>query len=233
MRRHRIMHIWMLLLFLCTPAFAEEASKVIKVSGTGVVSAKPDRARLHMQVTQLDKSVVAAKKTVDGKVSQVQKMLLDEGVKSDGITTSSLSVYEERSEPFSGAGSQDASKPTRFRVSRDIIVKLEDISKLDRILDKAINLGTNSVQNIEYYSSKVDELSFEAMRKASEDASKKAAFLAKQFGCSVGKAQQIEYDYRGREPQPMLMGAARAGAPSFLQGTMDVTATVNVVYQIE
>ena len=229
----RGMHLLFLLVFLCSSAFAEEAGKVIKVSGTGVVSAKPDRARLHMQVTQVDRSVVAAKKTVDGRVRLVQKMLLDEGVKPAGITTSSLSVYEERNEPLSGAGNRDVTKTTLFRVSRDITVKLEDISRLDTILDKAIDLGTNSVQNIEYYSSKIDELKLEAMRKASEDASKKAAFLARQFGCSVGKARQIEYDYRGREPQPVMYAAARAGAPSFLQGTMDVTATVDVVYQIE
>jgi len=79
----------------------------------------------------------------------------------------------------------------------------------------------------------LDEIRYEALLKASEDANKKADFLARQFGCKVGKPQQIEYDYRDREPVPFALGASRAAAPSFLVGTVDVTATVNVVFLIE
>lgn len=228
MGRHTIMHICFLLFFVCSAAAAQERDKVIKVSGTGVVSVMPDRARVHMQVSQVDKSVVAAKKAVDEMASQIQKMLLDQGVKPSDVNASGFSVYEERNEPINRDRKQEG-----YRVSREMVVKVEDISRLDVILDHAINLGTNRVQNIEFYSSGMADIKYEALQKASEDAGKKAEFLAKQFGCRVGKPQQIEYDYSGREPQPYAFAAARAGAPAFLQGTIDVTATVNVVYQIE
>jgi uncharacterized protein len=233
MNRHNVMHICLLLLFISSPAVAEEKDKVMKVSGTGVVSAKPDRARVHMDVSYVDRSIVSAKKKVDEKVIQIQKMLLRENVKPADMNTSNLSVYEERNEPVNRDGSRDVAKQDRYRVSREITVKIENISKLDIILDNALNLGTSSVRNIEFYSSRIDEIKFEAIRKASEDARKKADFLAKQFGCRVGKIQQIEYDYKERESQPYLLAAGRAGAPSFLQGTIDVTATINVVYQID
>jgi uncharacterized protein len=230
---NKIMHICLLLVFLCSPAVAEERDKVIKVSGTGVVSAKPDRARLHMQISQVNRSIVSAKKAVDEKMSQVQNMLLGQGVKIADINSSNFSVYEERNEVINRDGSREVPKETVYRVSREITVKLENLAKLDLILDSAVNLGTNSVQNIEFYSSRLDEIRYEALLKASEDANKKADFLARQFGCKVGKPQQIEYDYRDREPVPFALGASRAGAPSFRVGTVDVTATVNVIFLIE
>src|SRR6185369_9162628 len=230
MNYQKILCFLLLFIFLCSPAVAEEVAKVIKVSGTGVISSKPDRARIHMQVSNVNKSIVAGKKFVDENVSQVQKMLLDQGVKPEHIKTSGLSVYEERSELMNRDGSRNVTKQEGYRVSRAIVSQIEDLTRLDVILDNALNLGTNSIQNIEFYSSRSTELNFEAMEKASEDARKKADFLVKQFGCKLGKAQQIEYDYRDKD-RPLygaVMGG-KGGPPSFLQGTIEVAATVNVV----
>lgn len=77
MIRRKMMHIFILMVLLCSPAVAEEKGDFLRVSGNGVVSAKPDRARLLMHVSHLDRSVVAAKEVVDGNVRRVQQMLLD------------------------------------------------------------------------------------------------------------------------------------------------------------
>lgn len=151
-------------------------------------------------------------------------------MKPADINTAGLNVHEEQFNPDPG---RNAARQVAYRVNRTIAVNLEDVSKLDVVLDSAMGLGTNSVQNIEFYSSKAEEMTFEAMQKASEDARRKGDFLAKQFDRRLGKAQQIEYSYSGREPQPYMLAAGRAGAPSFLQGMIDVTATVNVVYELQ
>jgi uncharacterized protein YggE len=230
MKHLKLIHTFFLLCCLCSPAIAQE-DKVIKVSGTGIVSSKPDRARIYMRVSSVDKSIVAAKKTVDEKVGRVQQMLLDFGVRPNDINTSGLSVYEERVEPFN----RDAARLEGYRVNRDIVSQVEDISKLDAILDNALNLGANSIQNIQFHASNIEGLKLAAMEKASDDAHKKAEFLARKFGRKLGPAQQIEYDYKGPGPQPygVLAVGARSAEASFLPGTIEITATVNVVYQIQ
>lgn len=229
MNYRSFVHVFFWFTFLCSSAIAQE-NKVIKVSGTGTVSLKPDRAKIHMRVSNVNKSIVSGKKTVDENVIGVQNMLLDFGVKPTDINTSVLSVYEERNDQIN----RDRSKQEGYRVTRDIILQIDDISKLDIILDNALNLGTNSIQDIEFYSSTVDELKLAAMKKASDDARKKAEFLTSKFGCKLGQIQQIEYDYKGQEQQLHSVAAGlRSGAPSFLQGTIKITATVNIVYQIQ
>lgn len=231
----KLLHVFLWLAIFCTSAIAQE-DRVIRVSGTGTISTKPDRARIHMRVSALDVSIVSGKRAVDEKVGDVQKMLLDFGVKPIDINTSSLSVFEERNDQINPDGSGKVAKQEMYRINRDIISQIEDITKLDVILDNALKLGTNSIQNVEFYSGNADELRFTALEKASEDARKKAEFLANRFGCKLGEARQIEYDYKGQGPQ--FYGVASAGfkgggSLSFLQGGVDVTATVNVEYEIK
>jgi len=230
MNCRKCIHVFFWFIFLCSTAIAQE-DRVIKVSGTGVVSSKPNRAKIYMRVSSVNKSIVSGKKLVDENVSGVQKMLLDFGVKQNDINTSGLSVYEERSDQINRDGSRNVTKQEGYRVNRDIVSQIEDITKLDVILDNALNLGTNSIQNIEFNSSNADELKLVAMEKASDDARKKAEFLTNKFGCKLGQAQQIEYEYKGQGQIPS--GSMRGGASSFLQGTIEITATVNVVYQIQ
>ncbi|MDD2855362.1 MAG: SIMPL domain-containing protein, partial [Desulfuromonadaceae bacterium] len=154
------------------------------------------------------------------------------------INTSTLTVYEERNDQINRDGSGKVAKPEMYRINRDVISQIEDITKLDVILDNALKLWTNSIQNVEFYSGNAEEFRFAALAKASDDARKKAEFLANRFGCKVGKVRQIEYDYKGQGPQPQFYGAASAGlrgadSLSFLQGGVDVTATVNVEFEIE
>ncbi|WP_173198475.1 SIMPL domain-containing protein [Geobacter sp. SVR] len=206
---------------------------MIKVSGTGIVTVKPDMATIYVQVSRVDRNIVSAKKAVDENVAKIQEMLLDSGVKPDDINTSSLGVYEERGGQFHREGGNVAS-PEGYRVSRDIVSEIHDLARLDVILDNALKLGANSIQGIRFLSGDIEKLKATALEKASDDAHRKAEFLAKKFGCGLGPARQIEYDYKGQaQPFPVAAGALRSSEASFLLGTIEITATVNVVYQMQ
>jgi hypothetical protein len=204
---------------------------LIKVNGAARVSAEPDRARINMRVFEITLSIIEAKQAVDKKVLRIQTMMIEAGLEAADIGTANFRVYEtpEPYPPVHKGDEQDRVK--KYTVSRDVIVVVRDLEKLDRVLDAAISLGTNEVQGVDFYSSKEDELRREALMLAAENAKAKAEALASKFGCTVGKATVIQ-EGGGYNPAPFMAERAMA-ASGFMQGEIDIEAQVYVEFEIK
>ncbi len=207
------------------------AVDLIKVNGAAEVSVEPDRGRINMRVFEITQSIIEAKQAVDRKVLKIQSMMIETGLEAADIATANFRVYETP-EPYPPLGKDEGQeKVKKYTVSRDVIVLVRDLEKLDRVLDAAISLGTNEVQGVDFYSSKEDTLRREALMLAAEDARAKAEALAGKFGRTLGKATVIQ-ENSGYHPGPFMAERAMA-ASNFMQGEIDITAQVYVEFEIE
>jgi hypothetical protein len=206
----------------------------IQVSGTAQISTEPDQARLHMSVSEIKPTVVAAKKIVDQKVMQIQQMLLGLGVQREDLNTSVFRVNRVR-EPQRPQGAMPRKQPEdRYRVSREIRVTLRTIENLDTILDRSIALGTNEVWNVGLFTSRQDSLQMRAMELAAEEARRTAETLAGSLNADAGQLYMIEHQFGGGGPiRPMALEARGTGGEQFARGTITVEARVNAVFELK
>lgn len=205
----------------------------IKVSGTGSVSTEPDRARVTMSVSEVRSSISQAKGIVDNKVTEIQKKLKGLGVDKKSINTSQLRIHRmHENRPVEKIS--ELKTRSRYNVGRQIDVTVTEISKLDKILDVSVELGTNEVWNVSFYSTQADSLRTEAMKKAARDARENAETLAAEFNEKIGDLFEAEYSFAGSQPQRYgRIMAERAENNEFAKGSITVDAVVNAVFELQ
>lgn len=221
------------------PAAAQQLFPVthiptIQVSGQASVSAEPDRARLNMSVSEIKPTVSAAKSSVDKKVLEIQQMLLRLGIDRKQINASQLSVYRVTDDRRPRSPQDE--KRHAYHVSRQIQVTVVDIQKLDEILDQSIKLGTNWIWNIRLYSSREEDLKLEALKLAAAKAKRTAQVLAGEYQRKLGRPYMMEHEFgSGAGPiyRTAMVSGQAAGTPEFSRGTIEISAQVNIVYQLE
>ena len=70
-----------------------EGGAEVTVSGTGIVTLKPDTATIILGVSEAAKGAVQAQSTVNKKIEAIKKALIKAGAKESDISISDLSVW--------------------------------------------------------------------------------------------------------------------------------------------
>ena len=207
---------------LSAPAvLAQEPLALISVQGSGAVPVSPDFARITMMVGSRQQSVAVAKTEVDNKVSQITAMLQKLGVKAADLNNAPLRIYPEYQPEKTAA--------ELFRVERELIVVVRDLSQYPAILEQASVLGVSQMQPAELLSSDSDQLYQQALQLAYADAEQKAHQLAKLSGRKIARVHQIQE--QGSSPAPRLkMAMMDAGAVQF--GSSNVRADLAVAFEL-
>ena len=170
----------------------------------------------------------------------VIKVLKDANVRNKNILTSGFNVYpiydhskgSEHRKP-------DSPKITGYRVSNSLTIKIIDTDKLGELLDQLVDSGSNQISGIRFGFNDRQELLDGARKLAITDAGKKANLYAKTAGVDVGNVISIS-ELGARLPQPihrftemrqakMMSGA---GTVPVVSGEQDVSASVNMVYEL-
>ena len=119
-------------------------------------------------------------------------------------------------------------------------VFLKDLSKYDEITTGLNDAGVNSIQGVEFKSSKMETYEREARKKAMENAKQKAADYVSVLGQKVGKALLITDNSQSYYPQPMYKGnvmamAADASATreTLAVGEIEINTNVSVTFALE
>jgi uncharacterized protein YggE len=230
-----------LLLGLAVPAAAQQFFPIthiptIQVSGQASVSVEPDRAKLNMSVSEIKPTVNAAKSLVDQKVREIQQMLESMGIDRKQINASQLSIYRVSEDRATSSRQYETEKQYAYRVSRQINVTIMDIQQLDEILDQSIKMGTNRIWNISLYSSREEDLKLEALKLAAAKAERTAQVLASQHERKLAQPYMMEHEFGsagGPVYRTAIAGRQAEGASEFARGTIEISAHVNVVYQME
>ncbi len=224
-----------LFLFLVTQTtmFAQESKQVpqISVNGEGRIKLVPDRVEINLGVKNFGKDAAEVKKLNDETVDKVLKYIKKFGIPASDFKTTQVSLNKTYD--------YDKKKQT-YQASQTIAIVLKDLTKYDQLMMGLMDNGVNSIDNVEFKSSKMEQHKSEARKLAILDAKKKAEDYVSVLNQKVGKAILITDNSSHYQP-PMYKNvrfdAMEASMESNQQtlaiGEIDILTNVSVSFVLE
>lgn len=223
-----------LLALAAPPATADDDGPVITTSGEGRVEVAPDIAWLSFGVSARRPTVKAARDEVARVVDGLIRLARDTGLGDEDIATAAVSVSPE----FDWDPETRQRRMLGYVVSRDIQLRLKDLSRLGELTEKALGLGVTDASPARFDTSRRDEIENEALAAAAKDARARAAVLAGALGARIGKpVRVVAADFAG-PPMPvaraemMVAADAKVGPETYETGRIVVTARVSAEFEL-
>lgn len=213
------------LILVFVTGFAQESpTSIVNVTGKGTVKVVPDEVVIRARIEHTGKSASEVKAQNDKVVNDIIKYLKSEKISTKNFQTEYIRLSKDYNYN---------SKDTSYSANQAISIKLEDLSKYEKIMSGLLNSGLNRIDGIQFQSSKKEELESEARKKAVLNAQEKAREYATALGQDIGKAQSINELESGNFPQPMYkamqMDIAESGQQETIApGEMEISVKVNV-----
>ena len=175
----------MILLFSVGMVQAQEVKTVpqISVSGEGKIKVTPDEAIITVAVENTGKEAAEVKKKNDEIVDKVLKLIKQRGIPTADYQTQRVNLYKNY---------DYNTKKYNYVANQTISIHLKDLTKYDKLMMDLVDSGINSIQGVEFKSSKIKEYESQARKKAILDAKQKAEdYVSVLPGQKVGKALVI------------------------------------------
>ncbi len=215
-----------------SPTFTQSSESTIAVSGTARAAASPDRAEMMIAIeTRADTAKEAQEQNADLS-TKVIDAIKRSGVPQNNIETASFNLYPVYD--YNAEGSQP--KITGYTASHAVSVKTDDAEKASEVIDAAVSAGANRVDSIQFTltDQRRDKVYRGVLGDATLDAEAKAKAIAETLQVKIKRVRSVTTDYMFT---PVYMAvpelAMKAADNSFVPANVDVSATVNVVYEIE
>ena len=203
----------------------------ISVTGEGKVKIVPDQAVVTVGFQNSGKDANEVKNLNDEIVDRVIKFLKKSGISATDYKTNNVSLYK---------GYDYEKKKSNFQASQTLIITLKDLSKYDYIMMGLNDVGVNSINGVEFKSSKIEDYESDARKKAILNAKQKAQDYVSVLGQKVGKALLIKDNSQSYIPQPMYKGnmmamAADGGTQreTLAVGELEINTSVSVTFALE
>ena len=212
----------------------EKTEKTVRVTGTGAVTGEPDIVVLSIGVSVERDSVKQARADAAEAMTGVIESLKGHGLLDEDIQTQHFSIHQR----------YDYIKGRRefrgYSVTNTVSAKIRDLNIVGDVIDDAAEAGGDLVQinSIQFTIDDPTTLKMQARVAAMGDAQAKAETLATEGGVTLGKPIAISESGDFYAPRPAGLEFAfadDAGAAStpIQSGQLQITVTVNVVYEIE
>lgn len=223
----KLFAILMAMMLFCMTALAEPP--VMTVTGTGVVSVKPDTATISLGVREAAKDVSEAQSAVSAKVLDVVETLEGMGVSEDDIHTNSLYVYMDYDYDSS------SSNGVRGYIAENTVsVKVTDVENVGKYIDAAFTAGANTFNGIDFSASDTKAEKKQAMELSVKNAREKAEILAAAAGMRISGIQAIResggyYDMGANSDALYAKAETASGAATPVYADdIQVSATVSI-----
>ncbi len=214
------------------------------VTGHGVVSAKPDLSVVSIGVYTLADTVNTAMSSAATAMDKVISSIKSNGIQEKDIATSYFSVqpiYGQATRPSDKYPGYEQPVIVGYSVNNTVSVKIRALDKVGEIIDEASSAGGNAtrINNISFQIENTDAALKQARDLAVKDAQARASQLVTGVGMKLGRAVYInESSYNLPSPVPYAAMAGRdsmqaAPPTSISPGQQDVTATVQIVFEIQ
>ena len=224
-----------LLTFFATIAEAQEQKAPlipqISVTGEGKIKVVPDQAVVTVGVLNSGKEAAEVKKLNDETVDKVIKFLKKSGIPSTDYKTNNVSLFKNY---------DYEKKKYTYEANQTLAITFKDLSKYDEVMMGLNETGINSIQGVEFKSSKMDDYEKEARKKAMLNAKQKALDYVSVLGQKMGKAIMISDNSNVVYPQPMYktmnMAMANDGSAereTLAVGEIIIYANVTVSFALE
>lgn len=162
----------------------------IRVQGQGEINIKPNIAILYASLTANGNTASAALNTVDSQLSSITNTLQVNGVSSNDISTSSISVYPQYNY------TNGTSVIIGYTVYLSLTVTIRNIDtnsqRVGKVIDALASAGVSSVYGITYDTSDPNAGKSTARKNAWNDALSRAKQYAQLSGRKLGKVLLID-----------------------------------------
>lgn len=228
-----LLALFALACFASVLGVSAESTQLINVNGTGTVSLQPDIVKISIGFNTRNEDVQAAINENTQKVESVKNALFAEGLTDGDIKTTSYSLYS------SSGTYQDSvfgSEKPVYNVDYYLDITLNDLSKLNLILDMVVNNGANNISGITYDSSERAAAYDQARDLAIDDGQAQAEKIAGKLGVTLDQVTSItvnDYNYTpyyGAAPVVFDQKSEDVGTPSMNPGLVDISVRVDLSY---
>jgi len=209
---------------------SEPPMRTITVTGTGMVTLTPDLAYVYIGVQSQDASASIAMADNNTKAAALIAAIKSFGVEDKDIQTSNFNISPQPvyDDSYNIIG-------YTYMVQNTVHVTVRVLDNLGSLLDAAFTAGANTIFSISFDVADRTEAVSQARQAAVENARQQADELAAATGVTIGDVQTISYyDSTPSVVQYMEVRAAAdsAGSVPIQSGSMDVSTTVTIVYEI-
>lgn len=214
---------------------AQELRQVpqISVSGEGKMKVTPDEVVITVAVENTGKEAAEVKKKNDETVDKVLKLIKQRGIPTADYQTQRVNLYKNY---------DYSTKKYNYVANQTISIYLKDLSKYDKLMIDLVDSGINTIQGVEFKSSKIKEYESQTRKKAMLDAKQKAEdYVSVLVGQKVGKALVISDNSYTNYPRPVfaeMKTMAMADGASTPQetlaiGEIEIVSNISVSFVLE
>jgi len=209
------------------------ADNTITVSGRGTVDASPDEAVVTITVETQGADPASALDANSKTTKNVSDRLSAEGIQSDAIQTSNVSVYPDRTyDPKTGKESI-----TGYHATNSVVVTLKDAATVGKVLSGTVEAGATNVSGPVWRVAADSPSVTEALKKAVANARTKAQALAEAEGIKLGAVLTMTEGSVDQPISPQFDSARAAGTgsvatPPVSAGTIEITANMTITYSL-
>lgn len=228
-------HVWQIgigltLLALLT-SFAVAQTRTLTVRGSGEVHVAPDRATVRLGLTHQAESAAEAQNEVNRVAGRILEAIRGMGIPEESIRTVDLNlhaIYASMRQP------EDQPRIVGYRASNVVEVRTDDLDRVGPIIDAGLQAGANRVEGVQFGLANDEPARREALRRAADDARRKAEALAEALEVRLLEIDEISEEgvtFPVREvyqQRTMAMDAATPVSP----GQLSVNAGVSLKYSI-
>ena len=212
----------------------EETERTIRVTGTGSVTGEPDVVVLSIGVSVERDSVKQARTDAAEAMAGIIKSLKDNGLLDPDIQTQHFSIHQR----FDYINGQREFRG--YSVTNTVSAKIRDLDTVGDVIDDAAVAGGDLVElnSIQFAINDPTTLKMQARVAAMQDAQAKAQTLATEGGVTLGKPISISESGDFYVPRSINLDFALAEEAAAVEtpiqsGQLQITVTVNVIYEIE
>jgi uncharacterized protein len=208
-----------------TSSVLGDDARTIAVIGLGEIITEPDIAHVELAVTSTGTELRVAKREVDKVMAALLEVVKQLKIADDDVVATELQVVPEWD-------SKKQRNTNVFEISRSMTVTLRQLTKLDELLNAAIDAGANRIESIMLKTSKEKELQGQALTLAINDAKEQASKIAAGLDVTIGKVHKVT----GNDgPYVSMLSAPIEGlsGETYKPAKIKVEVGIGVVYQLE
>ncbi|XOQ32936.1 MAG: DUF541 domain-containing protein [Dialister sp.] len=223
-----------LLAVSCAAVQAEEpARRSITVTGTSEVTAKSDMATINVSVETSSPNVKAAARENANTMTAVRNAVIAAGADASKIETQNYNIYPQQTYDSKGNA-----KVKEYRCTNSMKVVVDQLSRTGNVMDAAVEAGANRIDSVDFSVAYPEVYKDEALKKATEDAYRKAKIIASALGRSVVNVISASDDNVNVVPYRMMnvkLAAARVedSTTPIDPGESKMQGRVTVVFEID
>lgn len=226
------------LLLICTTAVLHtqtthtDQRRTITVTGEAEMSVQPDNAEIRIGVVTEGMEVRKLKADNDRRVRAIFDALERIGIAKKDIATTNLQispVYEYVS------GRRNLVK---YQMQNTVTITLTKLDNVESVINEAVASGSNTLDQLTFLRSNSEQLRDSLQIEAARNARTRADALAGALGAKVVRPISISSSARNYGSDFIVRGARSMSADAVQStpisgGTLDLSASVNVIFEIE